>query len=167
MRDEEHRALELLQRDVQRVDRLEVEVVRRLVEHEHVRLLQHDPAEQQPRGLAARQRLGRLEPFFAAEQHLPEQAVNVLPRRVGIELVQPLDRGHPLLDRAGVVLREVADRHFVAPADRSRVEIAWRRAASPGRVRQQRLQQRRLADAVAADEDDLLAAIDDRRRSRR
>ena len=36
---EQDRAFELLQRHVQRVDRLEVEVVRRLVEHEHVRLL--------------------------------------------------------------------------------------------------------------------------------
>ena len=95
-------------------------MVGRLVEDQHVRLLQHDAAEQQPRRLAARQRLGRLQAFLAAEQHLAEQAVDVLPRRVGIELVQPLDRGHALLDRAGVVLREVADRDFVAPADRAR-----------------------------------------------
>ena len=96
VRDQEHRALVLLQRDVQRVDRLEIEVVGRLVEDEHVRLLQHDAAEQQPRGLAARQRLGRLQPFLAGEQHLAEQAVDVLARRVRIELVQPLDRGHAL-----------------------------------------------------------------------
>ena len=42
---------------------------------------------------------------------------------VGIELVQPLDRGHALLDRAGVILREVADRDLVAPADRAAVEV--------------------------------------------
>ena len=127
---------------------------------EHVRLLQHDAAEQQPRRLAARKRLGRLEPFFAAEQHLAEQAVNVLPRRVGVEPVQPLDRGHPLLDRAGVVLRKVADRDLVPPAHLARVDVRGV-AGMIGRIRQQRLQQRRLAGAVAADEDDLLAAIDD------
>ena len=85
---------------------------------------------------------------------------------VRIELVQPLDRGHALLDRAGVILREVADRHFVAPADRAGVEVR-RRRRQPGASGEQRLQQRRLADAVAADEHDLLAAVDDRARSRR
>ena len=78
----------------------------------------------------------------------------------GIELMQPLDRRHALLDGAGVILREVADRHFVAPAHGAGVEIAGRRRQAR-RIRQQRLQHRRLADAVAADEHDLLAAIDD------
>ena len=86
--------------------------------------------------------------------------MDVLARRVGIELVQPLDRRHALLDRAGVVLREVADRHLVAPAHRAGVEVARRRRQAR-RVREQRLEQRRLADAVAADEHDLLAAVDD------
>ena len=79
--------------------------------------------------------------------------------RVRIELVQPLDGRHPFADRAGVVLREVADRDLVAPAHRPGVDR--RRVRVSGRVRQQRLQQRRLADAVAADEHDLLAALDD------
>ena len=78
VRHEQDGALELLQRDVQRVDRLEVQVVGGLVEDEDVRLLQHDPAEQQPRRLAARQRVGRLVAVLAAEQHLAEQTVNVL-----------------------------------------------------------------------------------------
>src|SRR4051812_39884748 len=150
VRDEQDRSLELLQRDVQRVDRLEIEVVGRFVEDENVRLLQHDAAEQQARRLAARERLGRLEPFFTAEQHLAEKSVDVLARRVGIELVQPLDRGHPLLDQPGVILREIPDRSLVAPAHGSRIEIARRRRCHAGPVRQQRLQQRRLADAVPA-----------------
>ncbi len=64
-----------------------------------------------------------IDALFAAEQYLPEQAVNVLPRRVGIELVQPLDRGHPLLDHAGVILREVSDRRLVSPANGAGINI--------------------------------------------
>src|SRR2546423_214361 len=74
--------------------------------------------------------------------------MNVLARCVGIETVQPFDRSEPLLDRAGVILREVADRYLVSPSDMARLD-------------HQRLQQRRFADAVAADEHDLLAAIHD------
>ena len=138
----------------------EVEVVRRLVENEHVRLLQHDAAEEQPGGLAARQRIGGFQPFFAAEEHLPEQSVNVLPRCVGIELMQPLDGGHPFLDRSRLILRKISDRDFVPPRELSRVEVDRRRGHAR-RVAQQRLQHRRLAGAVAADEHDFLAAVDD------
>ena len=78
MRDQQHRAFVFLERNVQRVDRLEIEVVGRFVEDQHVRLLQHDPAEQQTRRLAAGERVGRLVAVLAAEQHLAEQAVNLL-----------------------------------------------------------------------------------------
>ena len=54
VRDEQHRARERLERRLERLAALQVEVVRRLVEHEHVRLLQHDAAEEQASGLAAR-----------------------------------------------------------------------------------------------------------------
>src|ERR1035441_2851113 len=46
--------------NVKGVDRFEVEMVRRLVEHEDVRLLQHQLAENQPRRLAAREHVGPL-----------------------------------------------------------------------------------------------------------
>jgi len=42
-----------LQRHVQGVDRFEIQVIRRLIEHEHVGFLQHQPAEQQTRGFPA------------------------------------------------------------------------------------------------------------------
>ena len=124
VRHEQHRALILLERHVQRVDRFQVQMVRRLVEHEHVGLLEHDAAEQQPRRLAARERLGRLETFFAAEEHLAEQAVDFLPRRVRVEAVQPFHRRQSLLDGARRILREVADRYLVSPLQRTRVHIA-------------------------------------------
>ena len=66
----------------------------------------------------------------------------------------------PFSDRRRVVLREIAHRHFVTPAHGAGVDVA-RRRGQPRRIGQQRLEQRRLADAVAADQHDLLAAIDD------
>ena len=124
VRDEEHGALVALQRDVQRVDRFQVEVVGRLVQHQDVRLLQHDPAEEQARRLAAGQRLGRLVAFLTTEEHLAEQAVDVLARGGRVELVQPFRRRQALGDRAGVVLREVADRDLVSPADGAAIDVA-------------------------------------------
>ena len=54
VRDQKHRRLRPLQRDVQRVDGFEVKVIGGLVQHQHVGLLQHEFAEQQPGRLAAR-----------------------------------------------------------------------------------------------------------------
>src|SRR5690606_41272848 len=86
----------------------------------------------------------------------------VLAGGVRRELVQPSGRGHALLDEARMVLREVADRGFVPPPDLAVVDVAARRFPARG-LGQQRPEQRRLADAVAPDEDDLLAALDDGR----
>ena len=51
--------------------------------------------------------------------------------------MQPFHRRESLLDLAGVILREVADRHLVTPPH------------GAGVLRQQRLQQRRLAEGLA------------------
>ena len=73
--------------------------------------------------LAARQCLGRLKAFLTAEQHLPEKPMNVLPGRIRIEPMQPFDRRHAFLDRAGVILREVADRDLMSPPHGTAVEV--------------------------------------------
>src|SRR5215469_2092702 len=74
VRHEEDSAFVLLQRGIEGHDALEVEVVRRLVEHEDIRLLQHELAEEKARGLATGKSLGLLQTLFAAEEHLPKQA---------------------------------------------------------------------------------------------
>src|SRR5208282_2913248 len=58
--DQKNRPLIALQRNIQSINRFQVEVVRGLVEHQHVRLLQHQFAEKQARGLAAGKNAGRL-----------------------------------------------------------------------------------------------------------
>ena len=60
MRDQHHRAVELLQRFGQRLAHVEVEVVGRLVEQQQVGALQHDQREHEARLLAAGKRAHRL-----------------------------------------------------------------------------------------------------------
>ena len=130
MADQKHRAV-VVRRAVscKQIQRLDVEIVGRLVEHQQVRLPRHEPREEQPRLLAARQRAdGRaglrlveqevLEiahhvPGLAAHHHLvgagptpasPDRRQAVPERRLGVER------------RA----RLVEDRHLDAGAKRHR-----------------------------------------------
>ena len=75
--DEQDRALVALQGDVERVDGFEVEVVGGLVEDQDVGLGEHELAEEQAGRFAAGERFGRLAAFFAAEEHLAEDAADV------------------------------------------------------------------------------------------
>src|SRR4051812_38607059 len=115
--DEKDRPFVLLNRLVERVDALEVKVIGRLVEHEDVRLLQHQLAEEQARSLSSGEGVGLLHALFAAEEHLSEDAANVFLRGLRVELVEPIGRGHAELDGALVVLGEVAYLSLVTPLD--------------------------------------------------
>ena len=73
-------------------------MVGRLVEHQDVGLLQHQPAENHARRFAAGERIGLLERILAAEEHLAEHAAQFLLRSLRIELVQPVDDGDALAE---------------------------------------------------------------------
>ena len=79
--DEDDRALELQQALEQAFDRLDIEVVGRLVEDEHVVASEHHLAEEQARGLAAGEGFGRLECRVAAEEQPAEDGADLLLRR--------------------------------------------------------------------------------------
>ena len=81
----------------------------------------------------------------------------------GIELVQPLGGRHALLDDAGVVLREVADRDLVAPPDRAAVDVARATPAGLGASASSALSSVVLPAPFRPTSDDLLAAVDDAR----
>ena len=57
----------------------------------------------------------RFQPVVAAEQHLAQKPAYFLLRNRRVELVKPFEHGHAWRDRFLVVLREVADRDFMAP----------------------------------------------------
>ncbi len=129
------------------------------VEDEDVGLLQHDLAEEESGGLTTGEGFGFFHAFFAAEEHLSEDATDVFLGGLGVEGVEPLGDGGAVGDGAGVVLGEVADLGFVAPLDGAGVDgdVGFFDA---GAVGEQGFEQGRFALAVAAHEDDLFAAKD-------
>ena len=88
--DQQDGAFITLQRDVERVDGFEIEVVGRLVEDEDVGLGEDELAEDEARLFAAGEGLDGLFAFFAGEEHLAEDAANVFDVRGGIPAMQPL-----------------------------------------------------------------------------
>ena len=80
--DEQHRAREGVERGLERLAALEVEVVRRLVEHEEVRARGDDEREREPSPLAAGERGDRLLVRLpAGEEEAAEQRLGLRPRQ--------------------------------------------------------------------------------------
>jgi DNA-binding protein HU-beta len=103
-----------LQRDVQRVDRFQVRVIGRLVQQQHVRLLQHQPAKRQTRRFPARQRFGPLHRIVAAKQHLPRprklrRAVLSLRKDMPVRLKGPIPSVDETANRVGVSRRRAGE----------------------------------------------------------
>ncbi len=104
----DHRTLVLLQMLLEPVDRLGVEVVRRLVEQQHVGLLQQEAAERHTASLAARQHVHRLLGIGTAQGvHRALQHAIDLP---AVDLIDPLVEFALTLDQA----RHLVVRHRLA-----------------------------------------------------
>src|SRR5207249_2886562 len=134
----------------ERVDGFEIEMVRGFVEHEEIRFLQHQAAENQARGFAPGEGRSGFHGVFAAEKHLSHKAAKFLLRSPGIKLPEPFKSGHALRDGIAVILGEIADGDFVPPADFPAVD--WKLFLAvfnePRRVAHQRFEQSGLASAV-------------------
>ena len=76
--DDEQRPRELEQQLLEQIERLDVEIVRRLVEHEQVERAREQPREQQAVSLAARQRAHRRARAIGREEKILEIAEHVL-----------------------------------------------------------------------------------------
>src|SRR5258707_10974349 len=119
---QQHRALIALKRDVQSVDGFEIEVVGGFIENQDVGFLQHQLAEHHARCFASGKHVGLLIGFVPLEQHLSQQAANVFVMDGGVPLPEPFEDSLALLDQAAMVLREIADRGFVAPDDLATID---------------------------------------------
>ena len=141
MRDEQHRAGERLERRLERLARLEVEVVRRLVEHEEVRAGRDHDREREPPPLAARERRRPASRARPSRRRGTARAASA-PRAAAGRCRDRRVEHRAALVELGLVLREVRRLDAVA------------KPHAPGHRRpaaQDRLEQRRLARAVRAD----------------
>ena len=107
MRDHADGADELLERGLERLDRVDVEVVRRLVEDEQVRLLQHQQEQLQPRPLTAREEPVGAAHLLVREEELHQQRDGLA---LGAAVREPdrVERARFGIERL-LVLRQVAD----------------------------------------------------------
>ena len=77
MAGEEDVALEGLERIIERLDRLQVKVVRGAVEDEYIGILEHHARDHAAHLLTPREDRGTLEDLFAREEHTPKEALEV------------------------------------------------------------------------------------------
>ena len=92
VRDEQNRAVKIDQPVVQCRNRFEIEMVRRLVEDEHVRSAQHHLRQHAAHSLASRQDVRFLQCFVAGEQHPAEKAAHEVFILVLRVLPHPVDQ---------------------------------------------------------------------------
>ncbi len=154
MADDQDRAFIVGDHFLQQVERLQVEVVGRLVEHQQVRLARKLPRQQQARPLAARQRPDRRFGQLGREQEFLQIALDVLLRAANVDPVaafrkhvaNALGRLHQL---ALLVDDDAGQRLGALDLALVGLELAG-----------QQLEQGRLARAVGADDADPVAALD-------
>ena len=149
MRNEQQGSVERLQRGLQRLAALDVEVVGRLVEDEEVRARGDEKREGQPPPLPSREHAdGFLLRVVAGEEEASQQLLGIGARKPG-RRARAVDHAAAIVQLEGV-LGEIAALHALTEAHGSR----RRRAATD-----QRLDQGGLARAVRSDQGDVLAAL--------
>jgi outer membrane receptor protein involved in Fe transport len=138
---QQHGAGELQQQPLEHVERHQVEVVRRLVEHQHVGALEEEAREEQPVALSAGQALH----LHALHRHREEQVVEVLGQaHLLLAERHPVVVPRGLEDRLVLVERgaELVIVHHL------RLRAAAHRAGVGRQFSQQRADERRLARAI-------------------
>ena len=124
VRDQQQRAGERLQRRLERLAALEVEVVGRLVEDQHVGAGVDEDRQRQPPALAAGQPVERLLGRLAAEQELAEQRARLVRLEAGGALGRLQHRARAGAAELLGVLGEQPDLHVVAAPQLAGVELA-------------------------------------------
>lgn len=103
MAGEEDIALEDLQRVVEGLDALQVEVVRGAIEYQHIGILEHHTRDHAAHLLTPGEYGGTLEDLLTREEHTPEEALEVDLIGVGGELREPLHEVHIRIEVLRVV----------------------------------------------------------------
>ena len=109
----QHHALEINEAVVDGSNRLQVQVVCRLIHHQHIGAKKHHPREHTPYLLAAGEDLDRLEDVVTREQHPSQErafeGLRVFLRVVGCILPQPVHQVQiAVIKEGGVIQRKIA-----------------------------------------------------------
>jgi hypothetical protein len=147
--DEDHRALECGERPHQHLLGVEVEMIRRLVEHEEVRRIVEHEREHEPRLLAAREHAAALVDRVPGKPERARERTEGTERGEWKRELQRLDHARARIEDLHRMLGEVA--HLHARADRDRTGI---RLGLPG----DQAEQGRFSGAVHAHHAPALAA---------
>ena len=110
-------SIELLQRLHQCLDRVHIQMVRRLVQQQNVRPAVRDRGEHHTRLLPSGQRPDRLHRQRPGNAERAQQCAQLLLLREGSELLHVLQRSEHVFQRVHVVLREVPDLQIVVAVD--------------------------------------------------
>ena len=150
--DRDDRAVVFTENGFQLLARGEIEVVRRLIEHEEIRLARGKARQREARALAAREHPDRAENLVAAEQEPREEIASVLFVESGRFAKRVDDRR--VAGQLGLRLREERDprRRCARDVPVERRELAHQRAHESG-----------LARAVRTDHRDARPALDAQR----
>ena len=161
MRDENDRAGKARNDLLQQVERLDVEVVGRLVEDQQVGGLGHDPRQHQPRPFAAREVLDRRARLLRLEQEVLHIAGHMLLFAVDQQVLAA-----PVRQIMGERVVEVQILALLVERGDLQIGAELHRAFVGLQLAGQHLQKRRLAGAIGSDEADAVAAMDPKRERR-
>ena len=153
MGGEQDVALEVDQTVVDRGDGLQIQMVGRLIHHQHVRAVQHHAREHTAYLLTAGQDVDRLVDIVARKQHLAEERAQGGLQRIGLGIRrEPVQHGLLMtVEKFGIVLREVRLTGRDAPLERTLVRL---------QLAHQDLEQRGRRLLGLADKRDFIAARD-------
>src|SRR5262245_34606259 len=155
MRDQDEAAVELRQVVLEHLERRDVEIVRRLVEHQEIGRLTHELGDQDSRLLAARESADRHLELLGAEQE------SLGPRRHVHVPALPHDGVAVRSERAAQRLRGIESATVLPEARDTKTVSALDDAVVRRDRAREYLDQRRLAAAVRTDEANSRATRDD------
>ena len=150
MAGEEDVALEGLERIVERLDRLQVKVVRGAVEDERICILEHHTRDHAAHLLTPREDGSALEDLLTREEHTPEETLEVHFVGIGSELREPLDEVHIRVEVLRVIQWQISLSDRLTPFVRSFARLLC--AIDD-------LEERSHSTRVTADEDDLIVLL--------
>ena len=148
--DADERAVEVLERLLEDVLRLEVKMVGRFIKDEEIDGLKQEFHQGQAGALAAREHLHLLRAGLAAKHKRAEQVANLIANLALRYIVYGLINGQVLVEQRGLILCEIAYLHVVAERQRALVL----------QLAHNTFDERGLAFAVAAHEGHFVAALD-------